>query len=291
MSTTPTVTLELSTVGGDQQVASVNQALPLPIQVKLTGNGEPIVGQTIHFGPLPGSGVATEPNVVTGADGVASTGWTLGTTSGIRAMTVTAIGLNVTPLHLTATALPGAPALFGVTGGADQSQEVNTVFPAPLEVRLQDTFGNPIEGVTVSWAATGPVVLGGPSSITAADGRASMDVTAGSVTGAASVSAATAALSDTLTFGLTVIPTPSTITVNSNFFAPAHDTIQAGGAVKWSWLDGPHNVTQSTGPTTFQPSPDLSAGATYGPLVLTVAGTYTYRCTIHSGMNGTIVVQ
>jgi plastocyanin len=156
---------------------------------------------------------------------------------------------------------------------------------------LQDTFGNPIGGVTVSWAATGPVLLGGPSSITGADGRASMTVTAGSDTGAASVSATPAALADTLTFGLTVTLVPSLITVNSNFFTPDHDTIPAGGLVKWSWVGGPHNVTQSTGPTTFQSSADLNSGATFGPLVLTVPGTYTYHCTIHSGMNGTIVVQ
>jgi plastocyanin len=291
MPTAPAVTLELSTIGGDLQTASVTQGLPLPIQVKLTGNGEPIAGQTIHFAPTPGSGAATSSNVLTGADGVASTGWNLGTAAGVRGMTVTATGLSVTALHLTATALPGDPAFFGVTGGADQAQEVDAVFPAPLEVRLQDSFGNPIGGVTVSWTASGPVVLGGPSSITTADGRASMDVTAGSVTGTASVSATIAALPDTLTIGLAVVVPSSTITVNSNFFAPAHDTIPAGGTVKWSWLDGPHNVTQSTGPTTFQPSLDLSAGGTFGPLVLTVAGTYTYHCTIHSGMNGTIVVQ
>jgi plastocyanin len=291
MSTTPSVTLELSTVGGDLQTASVNQGLPLPVQVKLTGNGEPIVGQTIHFAPTPGSGVATAPNIVTGADGVASTGWNLGTTSGVRGMTVTATGLNVSALHLTATALPGDPALFGVTAGGDQAQQVNALFPAALQVRLQDIFGNPIGGVTVSWSAAGPVLLAAPSSVTSSDGRAAMTVTAGSGTGTANVSVTITALPDTLTFGLTVTPVPSLITVHSDFFTPASDTISAGSAVKWTWVGGPHNVTQSTGPTTFQSSPDLNSGATYGPLVFTVPGTYTYHCTIHTGMNGTIVVQ
>jgi plastocyanin len=291
MSTTPTVTLVLSTIAGDSQTAKVTQALPVPIQVKLTGNGDPVVGQTIHFAPTGGSGTATAPNVITGADGIASTGWTLGTTAGVRGMTVTAPGANVPALHLTATALPGDPALFEIALGDDQSQQVNAVFPFPLQVRLQDIFGNPISGVAVSWADSGQVQLAGTTSLTAADGRASMAATAGSSTGTASVTASVAALPDTLRFGLTVTPVPTPITVHSNFFSPDSVTIPAGGAVKWSWVGGPHNVTQSTGPTTFQSSSDLNSGATFGPLVLTVPGTYTYHCTIHSGMNGKIVVQ
>ena len=35
----------------------------------------------------------------------------------------------------------------------------------------------------------------------------------------------------------------------------------------------------------------VSAGATSSPLMMATAGTFTYPCTIHPGMVGTLVVQ
>jgi plastocyanin len=35
----------------------------------------------------------------------------------------------------------------------------------------------------------------------------------------------------------------------------------------------------------------VNAGATSAPLTMSTAGTFTYHCTIHPGMVGTIVVQ
>ena len=290
-STTPSAVLDLSIVGGDGQTAAVTQGVPLPLQVKLTSDGVPVVGQTIHFAPGGSAGSATTPNALTGADGIASSGWTLGTAAGARSMTVTATGLNVTAVHFSATATPGAPSIFSIFDGQGQDQQINAAFSRALQVNLQDTFGNPVSGATVSWAATGPVQLTGPSSVTGADGRASMTVTAQGTPGGATVQASVAALTDTLAFGLTVTPVPVLITVSSNFFSPAVDTIPAGGAVKWVWSGSGHNVTQVSGPATFTASATQNSGATYGPLVFDVAGTYTYQCTIHPGMTGTLVVQ
>jgi plastocyanin len=79
----------------------------------------------------------------------------------------------------------------------------------------------------------------------------------------------------------------TTITVNNNFFNPTPDTV-AAGTVTFSWSSGPHNVTWDTGPTTPANSGNKSSG-THPVTVQT--GTYTYHCSLHSGMNGTIVVQ
>jgi plastocyanin len=35
----------------------------------------------------------------------------------------------------------------------------------------------------------------------------------------------------------------------------------------------------------------ISAGSTSSPLMMATAGTFTYHCTIHPGMVGTLVVQ
>lgn len=81
----------------------------------------------------------------------------------------------------------------------------------------------------------------------------------------------------------------NTITVSNNFFSPNPDTAAAGVVTfTWSNASNSHNVTWDTGPT----MPPASGTMTSGTHVVTLAqGTYTYHCTLHSGMNGTIVVE
>jgi plastocyanin len=74
------------------------------------------------------------------------------------------------------------------------------------------------------------------------------------------------------------------ISVQDNSFGPAAVEVAAGDTVTWTWEgDNDHNVvgddfqsdTQNDG--TFEQSFDQ-------------AGTYTYQCTLHGGMGGTVVV-
>ncbi len=81
----------------------------------------------------------------------------------------------------------------------------------------------------------------------------------------------------------------NSITVSNNSFNPTPDTA-AAGAVTFTWTNASnsHNVTWLTGPA---PLPDSSGTKTSGTFQPTLQhGTYTYHCTIHPGMNGTIVV-
>jgi plastocyanin len=82
----------------------------------------------------------------------------------------------------------------------------------------------------------------------------------------------------------------ATVTVSNNTFNPSPDTVPAGSVTfTWSNASNSHNVTWLTGPGTL---PTNSATMTTGTYQATlVKGTYTYHCTIHAGMNGTIVVQ
>ena len=83
----------------------------------------------------------------------------------------------------------------------------------------------------------------------------------------------------------------TTITVDNNKFTPNPDTM-AAGTVTFTWAAGAitHNVTWLTGPTSPTGSGNRSDGsADYTAPV--VQGTYTYHCTLHQGMNGTIVVE
>ena len=71
-------------------------------------------------------------------------------------------------------------------------------------------------------------------------------------------------------------------------FMPATKTVAVGTTVIWTNKDSDtHDVTSSTG--LFQSS-SLGLGGTFS-YQFNTAGTYTYRCTFHSGMTGTIIVQ
>lgn len=71
-------------------------------------------------------------------------------------------------------------------------------------------------------------------------------------------------------------------------FNPASITIKAGESVTWTNQDGStHNVTADG--KVFDSS-DIAPGASY-TFTFANAGTYTYTCTIHPNMKGTVIVQ
>lgn len=84
----------------------------------------------------------------------------------------------------------------------------------------------------------------------------------------------------------------TTITVANNSFSPTPDTIPAG-TITFHWAASAiiHNVAWLTGPAPLPTASGNKSGGDpdYAPTVQ--VGTYTYHCTIHAGMNGTLVVQ
>lgn len=76
------------------------------------------------------------------------------------------------------------------------------------------------------------------------------------------------------------------VSVGDNFFSPSAATV-AVGAVTWTWSGtSSHNVTFDDGNS----SPTQATG-TYTRR-FSVAGTYSYHCTIHgAAMSGTVTVK
>jgi plastocyanin len=71
-------------------------------------------------------------------------------------------------------------------------------------------------------------------------------------------------------------------------FDPATVTIKTGESVTWTNEDSvTHTVVGDNGE--FQ-SGDLADGATFS-FTFDTAGTYTYHCSIHPSMKGTVVVE
>ena len=79
------------------------------------------------------------------------------------------------------------------------------------------------------------------------------------------------------------------ISVKNNSFSPTPDTVAAGQVTfTWATPSNGHNVTWLSGPGTLPAASDTKTSGTYQATLQ--AGTYSYHCTIHAGMNGTIVV-
>jgi plastocyanin len=73
-------------------------------------------------------------------------------------------------------------------------------------------------------------------------------------------------------------------------FTPAAIKVAAGATVTWTNSDNTaHNVTFAATANSIKTSDFTSGSATLQ--MPAAAGTYTYRCTLHSGMNGTVTVQ
>jgi len=72
-------------------------------------------------------------------------------------------------------------------------------------------------------------------------------------------------------------------------YSPNPATMRVGQTVAWKNNDSTaHDATQDA--SRFGTG-TISAGATSSPLTMATAGTFTYHCTIHPGMVGTLVVQ
>jgi plastocyanin len=78
----------------------------------------------------------------------------------------------------------------------------------------------------------------------------------------------------------------TTVTLKDISFKKSTVKIAKGASVTWVWKDGdtPHNVTFATKHSKTQKSGSYT-------LRFARAGTFTYHCTIHPGMDGKVVVR
>jgi alpha-tubulin suppressor-like RCC1 family protein len=189
----PTITTATSTAfsvtpGGGLLLAIVTQpydtalsGVPFPRQpvVRLQdGFGNPVAQAGVAVTAVIGSGGGTllgTASVSTATTGVATfTDLAISGVVGSRTLTFTAAGsqsATSTPIVL----LPGAAATMALAAGGDQTATIGTTVAIPPAVRVTDLGGNPVQGITVTFAVT----LGGgsvtaPSPVTGPDGIAAV---------------------------------------------------------------------------------------------------------------------
>ena len=136
----------LVVVSGDGQSGARGAVLPNPLVVRLEDdNGNGVGGKAITWVVAPGSGSVDPANVVTDPNGLASTVWTLGSTTGQK--TVTAIFSGVPQVAFTATVGAGAPSQVSIIR-PPQNTAAGVAFTPSVQVAIQDAGGNTVSSAT-----------------------------------------------------------------------------------------------------------------------------------------------
>jgi len=166
-----------ATASGDAQTGTAGAPLAQPIVAKVAASdGVGVAGTTVTFAVATGGGSVGSPTVVSDANGLAQTTWTLGPGAGAQSVTATAGTLTNSPLTYTATSTAAAASKLVVT-----TQPVSTsagAFLSAIVVTAEDANGN------VATSFTGPVAiaLGTTTSGAALNGTASVNAVAGVAT-------------------------------------------------------------------------------------------------------------
>lgn len=184
--------VSLTVQGGDGQDGTVGEELDTPLTVRVTADGEPLAGQGVVFEADEGSGELSPDTTVSNADGRATARWTLGSTPGDQAASAKLVA-DGKSVRFTAVAAVGPAASLRLVSGDGQTGEAFAPLPQPLVVRVEDRFGNPVEGVTVGWAVTaGRGDVSATSVATDAAGQAQVTWTLGFFLGTQRVQASVA---------------------------------------------------------------------------------------------------
>ncbi|TMF11992.1 MAG: hypothetical protein E6I38_04120, partial [Chloroflexi bacterium] len=141
---------QMTAAGGDGQTGTVGTTLPTQASVRVADQfNNPVAGVTVTWTPASGSGSVTPTTSTTNASGIAATTWTLGPQAGTQTVQATGAG---SPVTFTATATAGAATQIAIHAGNGQSATAGTAVPVDPSVIVRDADGNPVGGVSVTFA-------------------------------------------------------------------------------------------------------------------------------------------
>jgi hypothetical protein len=218
-----TVTIQISNTG------------VTPVSFSITGTGCS-AGTYTSYGKfalnwIPGSSCQVTASA---PSGWSFTNWSDGSTANPRTFIVPSVATTYTANFSQSSA---TPASISATGGTPQSTAVSTAFASPLVAAVENSSGNPVSGVTVTFAAPGS----GASGTFAGGVQAATTNAAGVATAAAFTANATAG-SYTVTASVAGVSTPARFKL----------TNQAGSATSATATGG---TPQSTAVSTAFASP------------------------------------
>jgi hypothetical protein len=300
----------LTVTAGDGQSAAVGTAFASPLVVTVRDQfGQPMDSVSVTFAGSGGSADATlsQGMVVTDHNGRAQVTATANHNPGSYTVTARFSGL-LTPAAFHLTNTPARAATIVATSGDGQSALVNSAFQAPLVVTVRDSGGQPVPGVSVTFAgsggAAGATFSGGGVATTDASGQASVTVTANGVLGGYTVTASVVGVSTPARFHLNNTGQSQTITfslASSLEYGSSLNLSATGGAsgnpVLFRVLSGPGqilngNVLVATGVGSIVVQATQAGNASWsdaGPVQQTVQSTpapLIIRADDHSGLAG-----
>ncbi len=198
----PLVGRHLELVGGQNQTAPINGNLPQPISLKVLDDAnQPVVNKNVVFRVIQGSGVVGLDSALEGqgylaqtdSNGIAATQMRLGQRAGIGNHKVRArvVGWD-DEIIFYASATPALGNKLSVNSGNNQRGSVHQPLPAPFVVAVTDEGANTVQGARVRFdiaSGSGHFLTDEQSNvqtlerITDSDGRASVQLSLGGVTG------------------------------------------------------------------------------------------------------------
>ncbi len=192
--------------------AAAGAVIAPPVTVQLTDSTGNNVAQagvavTLTLNPAAGRSAAITgtTTVATNASGLASFADLSIATAG--SYQLTAVGTSLVSAQSSAfTITAGAASTITAIGGTPQSTTVLAPFAVPLQVLVSDAAGNPLSGVTVSFAApaTGAsATLSSATATTDAGGHASVSAVANATVGSYTVTASVTGVATPASFALT----------------------------------------------------------------------------------------
>jgi hypothetical protein len=222
---------EMVVVEGDEQSGAVGTELADPLVVRvLDAQDRPVPGVRVAFnlGARADGGDVTPDTALTNADGLASSRWVLGGTSGQQEVDAEIVGASLA-VTFSAEAEHTSALRLQLTSGDEQSAAPGAELADPLVVRLVDEAGDGVAGSAVAWVvAIGEGTAAPASSDTDADGFASTTWTLGPGSGLQTLNAVVSGVG-VVSFTATAVgdgggePSPTSSTINA---APA--SIEAG---------------------------------------------------------------
>jgi len=260
------------------------------IVVVMDQHGVPVQGVSVQWTASGGGSVAS-PTKLTDAGGQSIMEYTFGAIAGGQYRASAAVpGLIGSPIEFMLNAHPATPVALEKANG--DSLVVQVGGQVIHTVKARDSYGNGTQGVTIDWI----VVAGGGAivpaqNITGNGGLAQATRTLGPSTGTQAVTATAGAIIASPSVSFTTTAATTVVRVTNNTFLPDAVTIQQGDSVAWQWqgTTAAHNITFAATAGKPADAADRTAGVvwrTFG-----TAGTFTYQCTNHAGMTGTVTVN
>lgn len=136
------------------------------------GAGAPLPRSVIRIDVQAGGGRASPSDLVTDEQGRASTTFTLGGVAGEQAVRVLSGALPDEPLDVRVRAEVSTPTTLALTTDTTRRVTAGQPWPAPIELRVADRFGNPVPGADVQLVVSGAGTLAATRLQTDAEGRA-----------------------------------------------------------------------------------------------------------------------